>query len=147
MASNEVERASDQGEPAPEPLGGSRSPGAFQFAAVEHLLKSESLLTMVRTDARSGRYDAAVSGWADELVTETRLLLDSPAADEPALRDLLEDLELILIQLARLAADDPAANGDHGRAELDLITRGIDEQNMLLRLQAVTPAAAGLVGA
>lgn len=118
---------------------------AFRYAAVEHLLRTESLLTMVRTDARAGRYDAAVGGWARDLLVRTRLLLDSPAAEDPALGELLEDLELILVQLARFG-DDPG-QASRGQEELDLITRGMDEQEMLLRLQAVVPAGAGLVGA
>jgi hypothetical protein len=130
---------------AGEPMPSTGRDNAFRYAAVEHLLRTESLLTMVRTDARSGRYDAAVGGWARDLLVRTRLLLDSPAAEDPALGELLEDLELILVQLARFGEDPSRAN--RGQEELDLITRGMEEQEMLLRIQAVVPAGAGLVGA
>jgi len=121
-----------------------RSQAAFRFAAVSHLLNSESLLTMVRNDAEAGRYDAAVGGWAGELLTETRLLMDSPAGADPAIGDLLEDLELILVQLARMSTDGTA---DRSKDEMDLIARGMDQQEMLLRIQAVVPAGSALVGA
>jgi hypothetical protein len=128
-----------------ELVPGAGRDNAFRYAAVEHLLRSESLLTMVRTDARAGRYDAALGGWARDLLMRTRLLMDSPAAEDPALGELLEDLELILVQLARFG-EDPSQT-DRGQEELDLIARGMEEQEMLLRIRAVVPAGAGLVGA
>jgi len=130
-------------EEAPTAPADARSGAAFRFAAVSHLLKAEPLLTMVRSDAQSGRYDAAVGGWASDLLTQTRLLIDSPAADDPALAELLEDLELILIQLARVSDGE----GERGMKELELVNEGIDRQDMLLRIQAVVPARPGLVGA
>lgn len=142
-ATSDVDPAED-GAPS-EPLPGAGRDSAFRYAAVEHLLRSESLLTMVRTDARAGRYDAAVGEWARDLLIRTRLLLDSPAAQDPAMGELLEDLELILVQLARLGEE--PSNARRGQEELDLITRGMEEQEMLLRIQAVVPAGAGLVGA
>lgn len=133
-------------QPSPErPTRPAGNQAAFRFAAVSHLLKSESLLTMVRNDADAGRYDVAVGGWAAKLLTETRLLMDSPAATDPAIGELLQDLELILAQMARLSSDD--AVGARGREEMDLIARGMDRQEMLLRIQAVLPAGSGRVGA
>lgn len=126
------------------PRSGARNEAAFRYAAVEHLLKSEPLLTMVRHDAGADRYDANLSSWAGELLTETRLLLDSPAADDPAIGGLLEDLELILVQLSNLS--DGETQG-RSREELDLIARGMDQQEMLLRIQAVVPGGATRVGA
>ncbi len=133
------------GTPTEAPANTARSDAAFRFAAVSHLLKSESLLTMVRNDADAGRYDAAVGGWAGELLTETRLLLDSPASNDPAIGELLEDLELILIQLATLSTDEDGTG--RSQEEMDLIARGMDRQEMLLRIQAIVPAGAALVGA
>ena len=128
---------------APVASRSARSEAAFRFAAVTHLANSESLLTMVRSDARAGRYDAALGGWASDLLTRTRLLMDSPAADDPTLAELLEDLELILIQVARISDGE----GERGMEELELVNEGIDRQDMLLRIQAVVPAWPGLVGA
>ena len=60
-------------------------------------------------------------------------MLDSPAADNPRLRSLLEDLELVLMQIAQL---DAARNG-HDR---DLITQGMNQTNVLPKLRSAIPA-------
>ena len=55
-----------------------------------------------RPRRRSGRTDQQFASRAGDLLTRTRLLMDSPAANDPAMRDLLEDLELVLMQVVRL---------------------------------------------
>jgi hypothetical protein len=115
---------------------------AFRTAATEHLARSEELLTLVRSDARSGRVDGAVGQWGSALLMETRLLLDSPAGSDPALRPVLEDLELLLAQVALLGQE--GLGGGRGREELRLIAEGMDTQDMLPRIQAVLPARAGI---
>ena len=72
---------------------------------------------------------------AGELLGTTRLLIDSRVAQrDPALRSLLEDLELVLAQLARMR------NGE-SRAELELITDALQQQDIMPRIRSV---AAGL---
>ncbi len=69
---------------------------------------------------------------AGELLSTTRLLLDSPAADDPELRVLLDDLELVLAQVVRLSAR-------RHEQEMELITDALEERDVLPRLQnAVT---------
>ena len=64
------------------------------------------------------------------------MLLSSPAADDPQLRNLLEDVELLLVQIAQLPAEGP-------RADPSLITDGLDAVNLLTRIDAeVTPSPA-----
>jgi len=76
---------------------------SFRAVAVDYLTRTESVLTMVSSDARAGRIDAEVGQWGRTLLLQTRLLLDSPAAQDQVIRELLEDLEVILIQVARLS--------------------------------------------
>jgi hypothetical protein len=120
-------------------------PAVLRRAAVEHLGRTESLLTMVRADARRGRVDPGVGTWARGLLTQTRLLLDTPDGNDPALRDLLEDLELVLVQVVGVAE---LAPGDDARArsELTLALEGLQEREVLPRIQAVTPAGPVLAG-
>ena len=120
------------------------SQGALQLAAQEHLGRTESLLTMVRADARDGRVDPAVAGWAGDLLVQTRLLLDAGTAEDPTTRDLLLDLELILIQIAAVA-ETGSMDEARARTELELAIRSLDEGEVLPRLQAVLPA--GMAGA
>jgi hypothetical protein len=124
---------------------GEGSADVLQVAAAEHLGRSESLLTLVRADARSGRVDPAVGRWARGLLTQTRLLLDTAEGDDPALRNLLEDLELVLVQVvgvAGLPTDDP----QRVRSELTLALEGLERHEILPRIQAVTPAGRALAG-
>jgi len=69
---------------------------------------------------------------AGDLLSTTRLLLDSPAAEDPELKVLLDDLELVLAQVVRLSSKRP-------QQELELITDALEERDVLPRLQnAVT---------
>jgi hypothetical protein len=72
-----------------------------------------------------------MSTWASELLTDTRLLLSSPAAEDAATRTLLEDLELVLSQIAGI----PEARAEQ---EVQLIQEGINQSDVLLRLHAAT---------
>lgn len=107
------------------------------LAARAHLGRTEALLTMVRADARDGRVDPGVAEWADDLLTETRLLLDRPTGVDPELRSLLLDLELVLVQVAGMSG----AAGDDARArtEVELTLRSLDQGEVLPRIQAQLP--------
>jgi hypothetical protein len=54
------------------------------------------------------------------------------------MKRLLEDLELILMQIASPASDE--------RGELDLIQHGIQQTDVLPRLRATLPASGAAVG-
>jgi hypothetical protein len=85
--------------------------------------------------------DAPFLASARELLTMTRLLLDSPLAQDPQLLDLLEDLELVLAQVVRLEPAPREAD------DLDLITDGLNQRGVLPRLRAAIPAGPAAVGA
>jgi len=123
--------------PAPPAVATSAQPapqtGAYHVAAVEHLSRSRALLTSFQHSSADAQTQALVTHWADDLLSNTRLLLDSPAADDPRLRRLLQDLELVLVQIAQLRSD---------RAEVDLARDAIDESGVLPRMRAVVPTAA-----
>lgn len=126
---------------ADAPLAGetrdARAGAAYRVAALQHLTRTEALLTSFRADVRSGRgVDAQVGMWAGDLLGTTRLLLDSPAADDPRVRALLADLELVLAQLSQLSARTP------GRSDTDLIDAAVEERNVLPRLRSTIPAGA-----
>ena len=101
----------------------------FQVAANEYLAQTDVFLSLFRSEARSGTADAEVGEWARDLVTTARLMMDSPVADDPNIKELLEDLEMILVQIAQYTSD-------QSTNELDLIEQGLEERGVLLRLQA-----------
>lgn len=115
----------------------------LRAAAVEHLGRSESFLTLVRAEARAGALDPEVAAWAEGLLTQTRLFLDASDGQDPAFQALMEDLELVLAQIVGVAengTDDPART----RTELDLALRGLEEGEVMTRIQAVSgPTLAG----
>ena len=114
---------------------------ALDVAAREHLGRTESLLTMVRADARVGGLDPLTAEWARELLGETRLILDAVRDRDPAVGELLEDLELLLAQIVGVAGvgrEDPRMVD-----ELDLTLRGLEEAEVLSRIRAVLPDAVG----
>ena len=122
-------------EPRPADGGATASSG-LTLATREHLDRSESLLTLVRADARDGRMDPAVGAWARGLLSQTRLILDRDGI-APETRDLLLDLELVLAQVTRAAAG-PADGAAEG-TETSLTLRALEEGQLLSRLQVATP--------
>jgi hypothetical protein len=108
---------------------------SYRFAALQHLGSVEVLLTSVS----SGAVDPQLKSWARGMLTNTRYLLDSPAGADPRMASLLEDLELILAQIA-------SANPNVNQAELDLIQDGIKHTAVLPRLRATQSAHSNVAG-
>jgi hypothetical protein len=106
---------------------------AYQVAATQYLSRTEAFLTGFRADLRGGTPNARLASQARDLLNTTRLMLDSPAANDPRLRALLEDLELVLVQISQLQA---------GRDvhDTDVITQGMDQSNVLPKLRSAIPA-------
>jgi len=113
-------------------------PRSYRFAAARHLNRTETFLTMFRVDARSDQLnDADIGTWSKRLLTDTRLLLDSPAGDDPELRRLLNDLELVLAQIVQLRTSDPS--------EVEIIDEGLESSQLLFRLKAAQATSPGTV--
>lgn len=106
---------------------------AYQIAATQYLSRTETFLTAFRADANRSANTARLARQARGLLTTTQLMLDSPAADNPRLRSLLEDLELVLMQISTL---NPVQNG----RDRDLITQGMNQTNVLPKLRSAIPA-------
>jgi hypothetical protein len=102
----------------------------YRDATSEYLGETVALLTALPAAARDGQPDARFVTQAGELLSTTRLLLDSPAAaSDPRLRSLLEDLELVLAQLSRLPSE-------HGMTELNLIAEALEQRDVVPRVRA-----------
>lgn len=115
------------------------NPAPLQFAATQYLTRTEALLTSLRSGGAP--LDDQFLDSARDLLAMTRLLLDSPlAAGDPALRELFSDLELVLAQVVQLSPVTPE------RAEMDLITEGLNERGVLARLRTAIPAGPAALG-
>jgi hypothetical protein len=100
----------------------------YEVEASQYLGQTAALLTSLGSDAKSVRTDAQFATRASDLLARTRLLMDSPAANEPAMRNLLEDLELVLAQVVRLRSNST-------RTDLDLINRALEQRDVIPRLR------------
>ena len=125
-------------QPAVAAAGGDEGALAYRVAAAQYLTRTEALLTGFRSEARSGMSDAQFARQARDLLGTTRLMLDSPAAQDARLKGLLEDLELVLAQIAQL----PASSD---RDDVQSINQGLEQRSVLLRLRTANPAGPGPV--
>ncbi|HEU4994180.1 MAG TPA: hypothetical protein VFT29_05145 [Gemmatimonadaceae bacterium] len=123
----------------------------YRIAAAQTLTQAEALLTAYRSDGapEQNAMDAQQLGrWGREVLSSTRLLMDSPAGDDPQLRALFNDLELVLVQIIQLSGGelDPQ-NRARERAPIDraLIERALESKDLLPRIRTAVPA--GVAGA
>ncbi len=112
---------------------------ALQLATTQHLSRAEAILTSFRVDPEIGQMDPQFFFAVRQLLTSTRLLLGSPAAADPAVRELLEDLELMLAQISQVSYDN--------EVDLDVIDEGMESSSLLPRLRSAIPAGRFAAGA
>jgi uncharacterized membrane-anchored protein YhcB (DUF1043 family) len=98
----------------------------YELETSQYLGQTAALLVSLPAEGRTS--DPRFAEHASDLLTRTRLLMDSPAANDPSMRSLLDDLELVLMQVVRL-------QGNGSRTELDLINRALEQRDVIPRLR------------
>jgi hypothetical protein len=126
----------------PTPSDSSDPSRLYRLAAAQTLTQAEALLTAYRASGVPEQNPAAarqLESWGRQVLSSTRLLIDSPAGDDPQLRALFNDLELVLVQIIQLSGAqlDPS--------ERALINRALEDRDLLPRIRTAVPA--GIVGA
>jgi hypothetical protein len=107
---------------------------AYELATTEYLSQSEAFLTLFRASVRQNPGNEQLAGaTARQLLATNRLLLDSPAAQDSKTKLLLQDLELVLAQIAQLSPD----SRDR---DLNLITEGLERAGVMTRLRTAVPS-------
>lgn len=100
-------------------------------------LLGETVALLSALPTTPGDRDAAIpfGRQAQELLVTTRLLLDAGVAGEPRLVELLQDLELVLSQIARL---------EHRptQTELELINEALEDRELMPRIRRVAATLA-----
>ena len=129
-----VARVAPRVAPAAASAPAASGTGAFDMAAAEHLGRAEVLLTTYKGEERNRAGDRAIANWTKDMLSTTRLLMDSPAGEDAATRKLLEDLEVVLVQMVQL----PASAGAEDRR---MIERTLERGQLLTRLRTVAPTA------
>ena len=89
-----------------------------------------ALLVTLTEEAGQGQPFNYSSVRARDLLATTRLLLDAPDLTDPVLRDLLDDLELVLAQIVRLPQRATAP-------DVYLIDQALDQREVLPRLRVM----------
>lgn len=105
----------------------------YRLVLLEHLAGSEAMITAFRASARQGSVDPQMASWSQDLVTTTRMLEASRAAADPVMKRLLEDLDLVLTEIAHYAT-----TGQYSPDELDVIDHAITHRGVLSRLRTTT---------
>ncbi len=101
----------------------------YQHTTQEFLGRTAVLLAALPSQGRQGINDDKLAGQAQQLLGTTRLLLDSPVGHEQRMKDLLEDLELVLAQVARLQPRRPGES-------LTLINEALEERDVVPRIRS-----------
>jgi hypothetical protein len=99
-------------------------PAAYRRAVGEHLREAETVLVLFNSAAEP---DAELVGLARELAATSRLLTASRAGEDPEVRAMLLDLELLLMQVARVVDDDAI--------ERQVVREGTADAAVLARLR------------
>lgn len=107
----------------------------MRAVTMSHLGQAEVFLTEVRADLKTGRHDVGRSERSRQLLARTRLIMAQDAARAPAVERLLQDLELVLAEIAALP------DNAMGRS---IDTRLIDERlrvgSVLPRIRTILPS-------
>jgi hypothetical protein len=112
------------------PLANGAAESPYGVASQRHLASAEALVSVVAASPRDALMDSLTTKWAREMLSNTRLLLDSPAGDDQVRRRLLEDLETLLVQLVQRSGG--------AVDERELIDRTLQKTQLLTRLRSTT---------
>lgn len=100
----------------------------YQLTTDRYLGQTMALLVDMPKQLQSGHADTAFIGRANKSLATLRLLMDSPAANNPRLRSLFEDLELVLVQVVQMPTGGSATDAN-------LIRQAMQQRDVMPRLR------------
>jgi hypothetical protein len=101
----------------------------YQSVTIHYLGETAALLVALPEELGGERTDSLFIDRADDLLLRTRLLLDSPVTADLALRALLEDLEVVLVQVVRLPEkNDPT--------RIELLREALEQNKVMPRIRS-----------
>ena len=119
---------------APAPAEPARD-AQMRAATLNHLVQAEVFLTQVRADLKTGRRDPERNERSRDLLARTRLLMANDAAGTPSVDRLLQDLELVLAEIAALP------DSGAGRAvDTKLLDERLRVGTVLPRIRTILPS-------
>jgi hypothetical protein len=114
VAANDV-----KGDPAAE---------QYRLATRDYLAGTAALVFSLPSELPVKDRTPLLASRASELLLQTRLLIDSPAASDPSLHSLLEDLEVVLAQVSRLRSE-------HDSLDVHALERTLEQRGVVSRLR------------
>jgi hypothetical protein len=99
----------------------------YQLTTERYLGQTVTLLVSLPNQLRGDRVDSVFVRKAGESLATLRLLMDSPAANNPRMRALFEDLELVLVQVVQM----PEAGS---ASDAKLIRQAMQQRDVMPRL-------------
>jgi hypothetical protein len=100
---------------------------SYQLSAERYLGQTVTLLASLPRQLQTGGTDSAYITKASQSLAQLRMLMDSPAANNPRLRALFEDLELVLVQVVQMP-------NSGSPSEAKLIRQAMQERDVMPRL-------------
>ena len=131
-----IGRGSTGPAPVDEPVARtprSGLPMAYRVVVGEHFKEAETVLALFAAESAA---DADLSSAARSLAATTRLLIGSRAGEDPEVRRMLLELEILLVQIERLVDERDAA-------ERQVVREGLEDTAVLPRLRRMIPQDAG----
>ena len=102
----------------------------FVGVATDYLERVTALLVTLAEESRRGQPVDYSKAQARELLATTRLLMNGPQVTNPHLREMLDDLELVLAQIVRLPPRP-------GAPDVYLIDQALDQREVIPRLRVM----------
>jgi hypothetical protein len=107
---------------------------AYRLVVLQHLAGSEAMITAFRSSAHRGDVDKEIATWSRELLGTTRMLEASAVAQDPVMKRLLEDLDLVIAQITQYVG-----RGSNNPDDLDLIEQSINKRGVIDKLRSTLP--------
>lgn len=114
---------------------------SYQLVVMRHLAGTEAMITSFQSSARRGVRDSTMAEWSRELLGTTRTLEAARATNDPVMRRLLDDLDLVLTQIVQYTT-----KGKYDPDELDLIDQSINRRGVITKLRSNLPTRQMPVG-
>ncbi len=124
--------------------GGGANTGLYRQVTDAFLTRADIVLTRFRTSESTDSSPEKITAWAGDLLTETRLLLDSPAAEDVELKQLLQDLELVLARMVQLGSSH--YDEEQNTRERNRIQDGLNRKDVLMRVRNKSSAGGRATG-
>jgi len=115
----------------------------MRAATLNHLVQAEVFLTEVRADLKTGRRDPTRNQRSRHLLARTRLLMANDAGGAPAVARLLQDLELVLAEIAALP---DSAGGRRSTIDARLLDERLRAGAVLPRIRTILPSPPAVGG-